>query len=151
MRVPTVPAVLEHLPLGAGVAVVRDGLQTLVATEPDHVRVAYGVDGFRALQDLEHEGGWWAGYLSYDLGRAVEHVVPWAAADRSIPDLVLARYDARARRSHPVANRWSKGGARGGGASSRRSGARAAPHPTASPSVWARGSRAWNGLRTRTR
>ena len=97
MRVITVPALLEQLPLEAGVAIVRDGASTIVSTEPAHVRVAHGADGFRALDEIEHEGGWWAGYLAYDLGRAVERVVPWAAADRSIPDVVLARYDARVR------------------------------------------------------
>jgi para-aminobenzoate synthetase component 1 len=88
------PALLEQLRLEAGVAVVRDGANTIVATEPAHVRIAHGTDGFRALDEIEREGGWWAGYLAYDLGRAVERVVPWAAADRSIPDLVLARFDA---------------------------------------------------------
>jgi para-aminobenzoate synthetase component 1 len=96
VRVLTVPALLEQLPLEAGLAVVRDGANTIVATAPAHVRIASGADGFRALEEIEREGGWWAGYLSYDLGRAVERVVPWAAADRSIPDLVLARFDARA-------------------------------------------------------
>jgi para-aminobenzoate synthetase component 1 len=96
MRVLSAPALLGQLPLGAGVAVVRDGASTIVATAPAHVRVAHGSDGFRALDEIEAEGGWWAGYLAYDLGRAVERVVPWAAADRSIPDLVLARFDARA-------------------------------------------------------
>jgi para-aminobenzoate synthetase component 1 len=95
VRVITVPALLGQLRLEAGVAVVRDGASTIVATEPAHVRVAHGADGFRALDEIEREGGWWAGYLAYDLGRAVEYVVPWATADRSIPDLVLARFDAR--------------------------------------------------------
>lgn len=95
MRVITVPALLGQLRLEAGVAVVRDGASTIVAAEPAHVRVAHGADGFRALDEIEREGGWWAGYLAYDLGRAVEYVVPWATADRSIPDLVLARFDAR--------------------------------------------------------
>ena len=97
MRVVSVPALLEQLPLEAGVAIVRDGASTIVATAPAHVRVAHGTDGFRALDEIEVEGGRWAGYLAYDLGRAVERVVPWAAADRSIPDLALARFDARVR------------------------------------------------------
>ena len=97
MRVLTVPALLEQLRLEAGVVVVQDGTSTVVATQPAHVRVAHGTDGFRSLDEIEREGGWWAGYLAYDLGRAVELVVPWAAADRSIPDLVLARFDARVR------------------------------------------------------
>ncbi|HEX4491169.1 MAG TPA: anthranilate synthase component I family protein [Acidimicrobiia bacterium] len=94
MQALSVPALLEQLSLEAGVAVVRDGASTIVAAEPAHVRVAHGVDGFRALDAIEREGGWWAGFLAYDLGRAVERVVPWAAADRAIPDLALARYDA---------------------------------------------------------
>jgi para-aminobenzoate synthetase component 1 len=94
VRVLTVPALLEQLSLEAGVAVVRDGANTIVATEPSHVRVAHGADGFGTLDEIGREGGWWAGYLAYDLGRAVERVVPWAAADRSIPDVVLARFDA---------------------------------------------------------
>jgi para-aminobenzoate synthetase component 1 len=97
MRVVSVPALLEQLPLEAGVAIVRDGASTIVAAAPAHVRIAHGADGFRALAEIEREGGWWAGYLAYDLGRAVERVIPWAAADRSIPDLVLARFDARVR------------------------------------------------------
>jgi anthranilate/para-aminobenzoate synthase component I len=97
VRAATVAALLEQLPLEAGVVVVHDGASTIVATAPAHVRIAHGADGFRALDEIEHEGGWWAGYLAYDLGRAVELVVPWAAADRSIPDLVLARFDARVR------------------------------------------------------
>jgi para-aminobenzoate synthetase component 1 len=93
----SVPALLEQLSLEAGVAVVRDGASTIVGAEPAHVRIAHGADGFGALDAVEREGGWWAGFLAYDLGRAVERVVPWATADRSIPDLVLARYDVRVR------------------------------------------------------
>ena len=69
VRVLTVPALLEQLPLEAGVAVVRDGASTIVAAAPAHVRIAHGADGFRALDEIEREGGWWAGYLAYDLGR----------------------------------------------------------------------------------
>jgi len=39
--------------------------------------------------------GWWAGFLGYDLGRAVERVTPRAHDDLGLPDLLLARYDAR--------------------------------------------------------
>ena len=97
MRALSVPALLEQLPLEAGVAVVRDGASTVVAAAPAHVRLAHGADGFGALDGVEREGGWWAGFLAYDLGRAVERVVPWAVADRSIPDVALARFDARVR------------------------------------------------------
>jgi para-aminobenzoate synthetase component 1 len=73
--------------------VVRTGDATIVAAEPSEVVVAHGTD---ALGRLDRLGpGWWAGYLSYDLGRAVERVRPRAATNPSVPDLVLARYDAR--------------------------------------------------------
>jgi len=85
MRVVSVPALLEQLPLEAGVAIVRDGASTIVTTAR-RTYVSHTGPRFRALEDIEREGGW-AGYLAYDLGRAVERVVPWAAADRSIPDL----------------------------------------------------------------
>src|SRR5262249_6004461 len=78
VRALSVAALLEQLTLEAGVVVVRDGASTVVAAEPAHVRLAHGVEGFQALDAIEREGGWWAGFLAYDLGRAVERVVPWA-------------------------------------------------------------------------
>jgi len=69
------------------------GASTLVAAEPAEVVVADGSDALAVLDDLEP--GWWAGYLSYDLGRAVEAVRTRLPADPQLPDLVLARYDAR--------------------------------------------------------
>ena len=41
--------------------------------------------------------GCWMGFLSYDLGRAVERVATTTTDDRGIPDLAFARFDARAR------------------------------------------------------
>jgi para-aminobenzoate synthetase component I len=73
--------------------VVRRGDATIVAAEPSEVVVARGAD---ALDRLDRLGaGWWAGYLAYDLGRAVESVHARPGRDPAIPDLVLARYDAR--------------------------------------------------------
>lgn len=74
-------------------AVVRDGGRVVVAVEPDEVVVASGPDAFARLDGLR--SGWWAGYLSYDLGRAVERVAPRTVDDLGLPDLVLARFPAR--------------------------------------------------------
>ncbi len=77
----------------ASPVVLRTGGATVVAADPSEVVVA---DGAAALDSLDRlTPGWWAGYLSYDLGRAVETVRPRLPADPTLPDLVLARYDAR--------------------------------------------------------
>jgi para-aminobenzoate synthetase component 1 len=76
-----------------GVAVVRDGPRTIVAAEPAELVVARGVD---ALEDLDQLGpGWWAGIATYDLGRAIERVAPRLPDRDRLPDLLLARFDAR--------------------------------------------------------
>jgi para-aminobenzoate synthetase component 1 len=85
------PILLRSRTWGRGTA--GRGISTLVAAEPAEVVVADGADALAVLDDLEP--GWWAGYLSYDLGRAVEAVRTRLPADKSVPDLVLARYDAR--------------------------------------------------------
>jgi para-aminobenzoate synthetase component 1 len=72
---------------------LRSGGSTIVAADPAEIVVADGPDALEALDDLEP--GWWAGWLSYDLGRAVETVHPRLPPDPALPDLVLARYDAR--------------------------------------------------------
>jgi para-aminobenzoate synthetase component 1 len=47
------------------------------------------------LADLERlGGGWWAGWLSYDLGRQVEALPALAEDDLGLPPLALGRYDA---------------------------------------------------------
>ncbi len=66
----------------------------IVAAEPAEVVAACGSEAFEALRHLTP--GWWAGYLSYDLGRAVEPVVARQPADAALPDLLLARYEAQA-------------------------------------------------------
>jgi para-aminobenzoate synthetase component 1 len=72
----------------------RQGPSVIVAAEPAEVVAASGGTAFDALQRLTP--GWWAGYLSYDLGRAVEPVRTRQPADAALPDLLLARYEARA-------------------------------------------------------
>ena len=66
----------------------------IVAAEPAEVVSASGTDALDRLSGLEP--GWWAGYLAYDLGRAVERVRTRLTDDLELPDLLLARYDARA-------------------------------------------------------
>ncbi len=87
-------AVLAQLPPGRGCAVVRDGDATIVAIEPTAVQSASGEHAFERLADAAREG-FWIGYLAYDLGRHVERVRTRIADDLRLPDLVLARYDAR--------------------------------------------------------
>jgi para-aminobenzoate synthetase component 1 len=87
-------AVLAQLPVQRGCAVVRDGNRTIVCAAPQEVRVAHGRDAFTALDEAASRG-FWAGFLAYDLGRAVERVRPRATDDLGLPDLALARFDAR--------------------------------------------------------
>lgn len=68
------------------------GTRTVVAAEPVEVVVAHGEAALDALDALTP--GWWAGFLAYDLGRAVERVDARLPAT-TLPDLLLARYDAR--------------------------------------------------------
>ncbi len=76
--------------------VVRDGATTVIATRPAEVVVADGDRAFAALDRIE-TGGWWAGFCGYDLGRAVEPIEDRTDDDRGIPDLAMARFDARLR------------------------------------------------------
>ena len=73
--------------------VLAVGAGTIVAADPVEVVAADGNDALAALDTLTP--GWWAGFLSFDLGRAVEHVDARLIADDAVPDLLLARYDAR--------------------------------------------------------
>jgi para-aminobenzoate synthetase component 1 len=84
---------LGRLPRDTDLVVVRDGASTVLALQPDDVRSAGGHEALAVLEGLTE--GWWAGFLAYDLGRAIERVPVLAAADLPVPDLVLARFDAR--------------------------------------------------------
>jgi para-aminobenzoate synthetase component 1 len=74
--------------------VLRTNDGWVTAADPVEVVTASGPEALDRLATLTP--GWWAGYLSYDLGRAVERVRPRLADDLRLPDLHLARYDARA-------------------------------------------------------
>jgi len=88
-----VSTVLAGLPAEIDAAVVRAGDRVVVAAEPDVILAASGTEALELLDRLP--SGWWAGFLAYDLGRAVERVVPRAGEPSSLPDLLLARFPAR--------------------------------------------------------
>jgi para-aminobenzoate synthetase component 1 len=89
-------AVLAGLPPDADLVVVRrDPGQWVVAVTPDARLTASGADALDHLDGLDAAGGWWAGWLAYDLGRAVERVEPRLPSDPGLPDVSLARFDAR--------------------------------------------------------
>jgi anthranilate/para-aminobenzoate synthase component I len=95
---PSAAALLAALPATVDAAVVRVGPRFVVAAVPDAVRVASGPDALDLLDRLPP--GWWAGFLSYELGGAVERVEPRRRPDGSdgeptLPELVLARFPAR--------------------------------------------------------
>jgi para-aminobenzoate synthetase component I len=86
-------AVVGALPPDADLAVVRRGREWVVGVDPDERCMISGRPALDTLVGLE--GGWWAGFLGYDLGRQVERVVPRLADDLGLPDLALARFDTR--------------------------------------------------------
>jgi para-aminobenzoate synthetase component 1 len=87
-------APLLTVPDAAAFPVVqRVGAATHLAAEPVEVVAAHGAAALQALDTLTP--GWWVGFLAYDLGRAVERVDERLPDPGTIPDLLLARYDAR--------------------------------------------------------
>jgi para-aminobenzoate synthetase component 1 len=64
------------------------GRRSFLAVRPREVAT-------RGLPDLGRIGeGWWAGWLSYDLGREIEALPSLADDDLGLPPLALGRYDA---------------------------------------------------------
>jgi para-aminobenzoate synthetase component 1 len=95
---PDAGALLAALSATVDAAVLRDGPRVVVAAAPDALVVASGADALDRLDRLP--AGWWAGFLAYELGAAVERVVPGRSAtgargEDGGPDLVLARFPAR--------------------------------------------------------
>jgi para-aminobenzoate synthetase component 1 len=84
---------LAAVPARVDMVAVRDGPSWIVGVNPEEVVTARGADAFATLDGLE--SGWWAGFVGYDLGRAVERVRPRRPTDPAVPDLALARFDAR--------------------------------------------------------
>jgi para-aminobenzoate synthetase component 1 len=95
----TAAAVVARIPAAVDAAVVHDGRDVVIAAEPDAVEVASGSEVFDVLDRLP--AGWWAGFLTYELGTAVERVRPRPrstdadADEAALPDLVMARFTAR--------------------------------------------------------
>ena len=64
------------------------GRRSFLAVRPREVAKT----GLEDLDRLQH--GWWAGWLSYDLGRQIETLPALAEDDLGLPPLALGRYDA---------------------------------------------------------
>jgi para-aminobenzoate synthetase component 1 len=75
-----------------GNAIVRDGERWLTGNRAADVVVAYGHDAFAALDEMAR-GGFWVGFVAYDLGRAIERVHTRTIDDLALPDLAFARLD----------------------------------------------------------
>jgi len=97
-------AVLAALPRDADLAVVRRERRRaagaargqgewVIGVAPDARVEASGTDAPAWLDRLG--AGWWAGWLAYDLGRAVERVERRSPSDLDLPDISLARFDTR--------------------------------------------------------
>ena len=97
-------ALLAALPREADLAVVRRERpgpaggtrrqsEWVIGVAPDARIEASGDEALSWLDGLA--SGWWAGWLTYDLGRAVERVERRIPSDLGLPDLSLARFDTR--------------------------------------------------------
>ena len=71
-------ALLARLPRDAGAAVCRRGDHTVVGVDPDEVVVANGSVGLATLDTLAP--GLWVGWCAFELGHALERVVPRSAS-----------------------------------------------------------------------
>ena len=71
---------------------MRDGAHWIACSSPSRTIVTRGAEAFAALDEMSR-GGFWVGYLAYDLGRAVEHIDARAVDDLALPDLAFVRYE----------------------------------------------------------
>ncbi len=94
--------ILAALPIDVPAAVGLDGDRVVVACGAEEVEA---LDGGAALDRLDRLGrGWWAGFLAFDLGRAIERVRPRLDSHRTgagaigapLPDAVFVRFGAYA-------------------------------------------------------
>ncbi|HVE90702.1 MAG TPA: anthranilate synthase component I family protein [Actinomycetota bacterium] len=96
MTAPATGPLLSRLPREPWLVAVPDGRATVIAVEPVEVVELNGDAALGALDGLK--SGWWAGFLSYELGQAVEPPRPGARIGRpppQTPDLLLARFESR--------------------------------------------------------
>ena len=75
---------------------IRSGDTTIVGVTPSEIFMGAGTEGLTALDTMGP--GFWAGFLSFELGHALERVVPRGASRdvATVPDVLFARFDARA-------------------------------------------------------
>jgi para-aminobenzoate synthetase component I len=86
--------ILAALPRDEPAAVGLDGSRAVVACGAEEIVT---VDGANAFDRLDRLGpGWWAGFLSYELGRSVERVEPRRAPSSPFPDMYFIRFGAYA-------------------------------------------------------
>ncbi len=99
---------LERLPASLGAAAVHRNGTTVVAVDPVEVVAADGAAALAALDSFAP--GFWVGFLSFELGHAVEHVDALGASreEPHVPDLLFARFAARAL-VDPHGNRRDRG------------------------------------------
>src|SRR5262249_39742073 len=72
-------------------AIVRDGDEWIVCSDPVDVVSASGKHAFAELDRIA-KAGFWVGFGAYDLGRAIEHIDPKADDDRALADVAFVRY-----------------------------------------------------------
>jgi para-aminobenzoate synthetase component 1 len=95
--------ILTGLPSERDVAVVRDGAAYVMGLSPSAVLRASGPEALAALDALRE--GWWAGFIAYDLGRAIESVPERNPPDPLVSDLCLVRFDEQVRVEEEAAPR----------------------------------------------
>ena len=78
---------MQRVEAGRNCAIVRVDGQWLAASAPSAVVRASGPDAFAALRQIA-AGGFWVGFLTYDLGRSIEHIEPHAPDDLGLPDVI---------------------------------------------------------------
>src|SRR5215210_4022229 len=69
------------------------GRRSFVAARPREI-----VSG--GIADMPSSEGWWAGWLSYDLGREIERLPSLAADEHGLSPLALGRYDSHLEFDH---------------------------------------------------
>jgi para-aminobenzoate synthetase component 1 len=89
-------ALLARLPGDAGMTACRRGLDTVVGVDPDEVVVGNGADALNRLDRLAP--GLWVGWCAFEIGHALERVVPRSASmdAPAVPDAVFVRFGALA-------------------------------------------------------
>jgi para-aminobenzoate synthetase component 1 len=72
-------------------AIVRDGDEWIVCSDPLEVLTASGAHAFAELDRMARRG-FWVGFCAYDLGRSVESIEQKSADDLALPDLAFVQF-----------------------------------------------------------